>query len=84
MCSSDLARPDPAELEKYGIHGAPVSVTPNSGELAEISRLVDAEKIKAIVSQTFPLADAVKTQEQAATGHTRGKIFLKVADAPKS
>jgi NADPH:quinone reductase-like Zn-dependent oxidoreductase len=78
-----VARPDPAELEKRGIHGSPVSVTPNSDELSEITKLIEAKKIKVIVSQTFSLTDAAKAQEQAATGHTRGKIVLKVADEPK-
>src|SRR5438270_1430164 len=78
-----VARPDSAELEKHGIRGAPMSVDPNSAELAEITKLIDARKVKVIVSQTFALADAAKAQEQAATGHTRGKIVLKVADAPK-
>jgi NADPH:quinone reductase-like Zn-dependent oxidoreductase len=36
-----------------------------------------------VVSQILPLADAAKAQEQAATGHTRGKIVLKVAEEPK-
>jgi len=78
-----VGRPNPAELEKHGIRGAPMSVDPNSAELAEITKLIDARKVKVIVSQTFALADAAKAQEQAATGHTRGKIVLKVADAPK-
>ncbi len=78
-----VARPDRAELEKHGIRGAPMSVAPNSDELAEITKLIDAKKVKVIVSQAFPLSDAVKAQEQAATGHTRGKIVLKVAEAPK-
>jgi NADPH:quinone reductase-like Zn-dependent oxidoreductase len=78
-----VARPDPAELEKHGIHGAPLSVTPNSDELAEITKLIDDKKIKVVVSQTFSLTDAAKAQEQAATGHTRGKIVLKVAEEPK-
>src|SRR5213595_560375 len=78
-----VARPDRAELEKHGIRGAPMSVVPNSDELAEITKLIDAKKVKVIVSQAFPLSDAVKAQEQAATGHTRGKIVLKVAEAPK-
>jgi len=78
-----VARPDPAELEKHGIHGAPLSVTPNSDELAEITKLIDDKKIKVVVSQMFPLIDAAKAQEQAATGHTRGKIVLKVAEEPK-
>ncbi len=78
-----VARPNPAELEKHGIRGAPMSVDPNSAELAEITKLIDARKVKVIVSQTFALADAAKAQEQAATGHTRGKIVLKVAEEPK-
>jgi NADPH:quinone reductase-like Zn-dependent oxidoreductase len=44
--------------------------------------LIDEKKIKAIVSQTFSLAEAAKAQEQADTGHTRGKIVLKIADEP--
>ena len=75
--------PDPAELEKHGIHGASISVEPNSSELAEIAKLINQKKIKVIVSQTLPLSEALKAHEQVATGHTRGKIVLKVADEPK-
>ncbi len=78
-----VARPDQAELDKHGIRGASLSVEPNSDELAEIGRLIDAKKIKVIVSQTLPLAEAAKAQAQADTHHTRGKIVLKVADEPK-
>jgi NADPH:quinone reductase-like Zn-dependent oxidoreductase len=81
--ASLVARPDPTELEKHGIRGASISVKPNSSELAEIGKLIDEKKIKVIVSQTFPLSEAIKAQEQVATGHTRGKIVLKVADEPK-
>src|SRR5881227_3879211 len=76
-----VADVDQTELDKRGIHGESISVKPNSQELAEIGKLIDAKKVRVIVSQTFPLADAVKAQEQAATGHTRGKIVLKVAEA---
>jgi NADPH:quinone reductase-like Zn-dependent oxidoreductase len=78
-----VARPDPAELEKHGIRGSSLSVAPNSDQLAEITKLIDDKKINVIVSQTFALADAVKAQEQVETGHTRGKIVLKIADEPK-
>jgi NADPH:quinone reductase-like Zn-dependent oxidoreductase len=80
---SIVARPDKAELDKRGIRGAVLSVEPNADELAEIGKLIDQKKIKVIVSQTFPLSEAAKAQEQVATGHTRGKIVLKVADEPK-
>jgi NADPH:quinone reductase-like Zn-dependent oxidoreductase len=75
-----VSRLDQGELTKHAIRGESISVSPNSEELAEIGKLIDGGKIKVIVSQTMPLADAIKAQEQAATGHTRGKIVLKVAD----
>jgi NADPH:quinone reductase-like Zn-dependent oxidoreductase len=78
-----VARVDQNELSKHGIHGAALSVEPKSEELAEIGKLIDQKKIKVIVSQTFPLSEAKTAQEQVATGHTRGKIVLKVADEPK-
>ena len=78
-----VARIDQAELDKHGIRGASLGVEPNSSELAEIGKLIDEKKIKVVVSQTLPLSDAKKAQEQIATGHTRGKIVLKVADEPK-
>ena len=80
---SIVAPLDQAELDKHGIRGATLSVDPNSDELAEIGKLIDERKIRVIVSQTFPLSEARKAQEQVATGHTRGKIVLRVADEPK-
>src|SRR5262249_438905 len=78
-----VARVDQNELSKHGIHGGALSVDPKSEELAEIGKLIDQGKIKVIVSQTFPLSEARRAQERVATGHTRGKIVLKVADEPK-
>src|ERR1700730_8940744 len=75
-----VARPDQAELTKHQIRGAALNVEPNSEELAEIGKLIDEQKIKVIVSQTLPLSEAVNAQQQADTGHTRGKIVLRVAD----
>ena len=78
-----VARPDQGELEKHGIRGVALSVDPNADELTEIGKLIDENKIRVIISQTFPLSEAAKAQEQVASGHTRGKIVLKVADEPK-
>jgi NADPH:quinone reductase-like Zn-dependent oxidoreductase len=78
-----VARPKESELENHTIRGTSLNVEPNSEELAEIGKLIDDKKIKVIVSQTFLLSEAMKAQEQVATGHTRGKIVLKVGDEPK-
>ena len=55
-----IPRPEPAELERRGIRGTFISVEPNADELAEIGKLIDQKKIKVIVSQTFPLSEAIK------------------------
>ena len=78
-----VARPDPAELKKHGIRGTGISSHPDAKDLAEIAQLIDAGKIKPIVTEVLPLADAVKAQQQAATHHTRGKVVLRIADEPK-
>jgi NADPH:quinone reductase-like Zn-dependent oxidoreductase len=78
-----VARPDQVELDKREIRGASLDVKPDADELAKITKLIEAKKIKPVVSQVLPLSEAAKAQEQAATGHTRGKIILKVADEPK-
>ena len=77
-----VARPDRAELEKRGIRGAAISVHPDAEDLAEIARLIDAGKIRPMVTQVLPLGDAITAQQQAATHHTRGKVVLRIADEP--
>ena len=79
-----VARPDPVELQKRGIRGAAISVHPDAEDLAEIAHLIDAGKIKPVVTQVLPLSEAIEAQQQAATHHTRGKLVLRIADEPKS
>src|SRR6266542_1183182 len=78
-----VARPDPVELEKHGIRGAAISVHPDADDLTEIAHLIDAGKIKPVVTQVLPLSEAIAAQQQAATHHTRGKLVLRIADEPK-
>jgi len=75
-----VAQPNAIELETHAIRGSTVNVQPNADELAELGKLLDEKKIKVIVSQVLPLADAGKAQAQAETHHTRGKIVLTVAN----
>jgi NADPH:quinone reductase-like Zn-dependent oxidoreductase len=78
-----VARPDPTEIKKRGIRGAAISVHPDAEDLAEIAHLVDAGKIKPVVTQVLPLSEAIAAQQQAATHHTRGKVVLRIADEPQ-
>ena len=78
-----VALPDRAELKKHGIRGAAISVHPDATDLTEIAHLIDAGKMKPIVTQVLPLSEAIAAQQQAATHHTRGKVVLRIADDPK-
>ena len=78
-----VGRPDPVELEKHGIRGAAIWVRPDAKDLAEIAQLIDAGKIKPVVTQVLPLSEAIAAERQAETHHTRGKIVLRIADEPK-
>ena len=79
-----VARPDPAQLEKFGIRGTGIAVKPDADDLNEITKLIEAKKLRPLVTQILPLAEAAMACAQAATKHTRGKMVLKIADAPKS
>ncbi|HEX8280835.1 MAG TPA: NADP-dependent oxidoreductase [Chthoniobacterales bacterium] len=79
-----LEPPDKAELDARGIRGTAFLVSPNTGLLGELTELVEAKKLKAVVTKVFPLAEAAKAHEAIETGHTRGKIVLRVVEEPKS
>ena len=75
--------PDAAECAKHGIRGMRVVAHSDAKVLEELTKLIQANKITPIVSQIFPLSEAAKAHQHIETGHTRGKIVLKVAEAPK-
>jgi NADPH:quinone reductase-like Zn-dependent oxidoreductase len=75
--------PDQTECAKHGIRGTRTGAHPDSKVLEELTKLIEAGKMKPIVSQTFPLAETAKAHEQIETRHTLGKIVLKVAEETK-
>src|SRR5213595_574208 len=80
---SITGQPDPGELQKHGIRGAGLGAHPDAEVLEELAKLIDAGMITPIVSAVMPLVDVAKAQEQIASRHTRGKIVLQIAEAPK-
>ena len=74
--------PDAGECTKSGIQCSRLMAHPDSKVLEELTKLIEANKITPIVSETFSLSDIAKAHQQIETRHTRGKIVLKVAPAP--
>lgn len=75
--------PDQSECAKRGLSCSRMGAHPEAKVLQELTKLMEAGKMKSIVSQTFPLAEASKAHEQIETRHTLGKIVLKIGDEKK-
>ena len=77
---SIVSPPPPADVtEGHDVRFVWFVVEPNHDELVHIGALIDAGQIRPIIDKVFPLAEARQAYEQAAKGHTRGKIVLRVA-----
>jgi NADPH:quinone reductase-like Zn-dependent oxidoreductase len=50
--------------------------------LARVGELADAGKLKIFVEESYSLADASKAWQKSRTGHTRGKLIIKVSEGP--
>lgn len=82
MLVSVVSPRPPAEVIKgHDVRFAWFVVEPNRDELIQIGVLIDAGQVRPIIDTVFPLAQARQAYEQAAKGHTRGKIVLRVVDS---
>lgn len=58
--------------------GQYVWVRPSSTDLDELGALLEDGRVRVDVGQVFELADAAAAHDASATGHTRGKIVVRV------
>jgi NADPH:quinone reductase and related Zn-dependent oxidoreductases len=73
----------PTMAEEAGIAGVRATgyrVTPDGSTLAVVSRLLESGDVKIYVDQVFDLEDAGDAHRAIESGHTRGKLVLKVCD----
>ncbi len=75
---SIVSSPSAEAAAALGVRQVFVFIKPDAAQLAEIAKLADAGKLKAIVETILPLSDATRGQELSERGHTRGKIVLRV------
>lgn len=67
------------EAAAAGVTVSATQVRSNGPQLAELGALLDDGTIRVGIDSSFPLADARKAHERAASGHIQGKIVLTVA-----
>jgi len=63
-----------------GVRASGYRVSADGATLAVISRLLESGDVRVFVDQVFNLDKAAEAHEALETGHTRGKIVLKVSD----
>ena len=74
-----ITSPPSAELAKqHKVQSGFVFIKPNATVLNELTKLIDAGKLKPVISKVFNLNEIKQAQELSQTGRTKGKIVIKV------
>jgi len=70
--------PSEEKAKKLGVRAAIIGAQPNGAQLAEIAKIIDSGKLAPIFDRILPLSEARRAHELIQSGHTRGKIALRV------
>ncbi|WP_294393334.1 NADP-dependent oxidoreductase [uncultured Sphingomonas sp.] len=74
---STLQEPDAGKAAEHKARSAPrYMAQPNAVQLGEVADLIDAGKVRVVVSATYPLDQVREGYERLEQGHVRGKIVL--------
>jgi NADPH:quinone reductase-like Zn-dependent oxidoreductase len=73
--------PSEDKAKEHGVRGSRLGARPNGQELAEIAKIIDAGKLTRVIDRILPLSEARRAHELRQSGHTRGKIVLRVSNA---
>jgi NADPH:quinone reductase-like Zn-dependent oxidoreductase len=71
--------PPQDQAAQHKITATMMEMQASTQNLKQLANLLDAGVIRAVVSKTFPLAEAATAWRQMLGGHTRGKTVLEVA-----
>lgn len=69
-----------ADAAAAGVRASGYRVPADGATLAVITRLLESGDVRVFVDQVFDLSEAAQAHTALETGHTRGKIVLKVSD----
>jgi NADPH:quinone reductase-like Zn-dependent oxidoreductase len=75
---SFVQSPSENKAKEHGVRGIRLGARPNGQELVEIAKIVDAGKLAPVIDRILPLSEARRAHELSQSGHTRGKIVLRV------
>ena len=75
---SFVQSPSENKAKEHGVRGIRLGARSNGQELVEIAKIVDAGKLAPVIDRILPLSEARRAHELSQSGHTRGKIVLRV------
>ena len=70
--------PSPEDAERHGVRAERILVRPDAAQLREIASVIDGGHARPTVDTELPLVEVGKAFELSESGHTRGKIVLRV------
>src|SRR4029077_13546096 len=76
-----VVQPPSAEKAKEReVRAAFVASHPNGAQLAEIPKIIDSGQLAPVIDRILPLSEVRHAHELSQSGHTRGKIVLRVKE----
>jgi len=72
--------PSEEKAEKLGVRAALLGAQPNGAQLAEIAKIIDSGKLAPVIDRILPLSEVWRAHELSKSGHTHGKIVLRVSN----
>jgi NADPH:quinone reductase-like Zn-dependent oxidoreductase len=73
---STIAEPPQAIARAHCVRGTRYTAKPDATDLRDIAALIDAGKVRPLVSRTIPFLQAAAGMELVESGHTVGKVVL--------
>jgi len=70
--------PSEEKAKELGVRAAFVAGHPSGAQLVEIAKLIDSGELKPVIDRILPLSEVRRAHELSQSGHTRGKIVLRV------
>src|SRR5256885_11149188 len=70
--------PSEEKAKELGVRATLLGAQPSGDQLAEIAKIIDSGKLAPIIDRIIPLSEARRAHELSQSGHTHGKIALRV------
>jgi NADPH:quinone reductase-like Zn-dependent oxidoreductase len=72
--------PSEEKAEELGVRAAIIGAQPNGAQLARIAKIIDAGQLAPVIDRILPLSEVRRAHELSQSGHTHGKIALRVSN----